>query len=245
MIFGLLDREGDYMTNNDARNYFIESGLKYSDVTKFDLESLISHLKRTYEDYLIDGGKHSQEMGMKVCDLRKMDSKFDKNGKLLHAFIHLDGSYFHRRECISFNSDGFIGFAGWASTANAEPAIKAFKRWCDTIRNRVPGMNIEQGQIWQVVTDTFWSTGEGYRIKNRDAKIRLDRDEYIEIRYPYEWHFRTIDNEYLHAYPLEILKNCRLIGKINRDIDFGNKHSLLQIINDKLYTPIWEVSAGD
>lgn len=233
------------MNNNEARNYFEESGLKYSDVSKTDIDNLISHLKRTYEDYLLDGGKHAQEMGMKICDMRKMDSKFDKSGKLLHAFIHVDGSYFHRRECISFNSDGFIGFSGWAGTANAAPAIKAFKRWCDTLRNRTPGMNIEVGQIWQVVTDDFWSTGEGYRIKNRYVKTLLERDEYIEIRYPYEWHFRTIDNEYLHAYPLDILKNCRLIGKIKDDVRFENKLSLLQIINDKLYIPVWESKAGD
>jgi hypothetical protein len=99
---------------------------------------------------------------------------------------------------------------------------------------------IEQGQIWQVVTYEFWSSGNSHLVSGREGKINLKKDEYIEIRYPYEWHFRTIDNEYFHAYPVEILKHCRLIGTINEDVRFSNKKSLLEIINDKLYTPIWE-----
>lgn len=37
------------------------------------------------------------------------------------------------REAVSFNSDGFIGFAGWASTANAKPILDAVKNWLNKV----------------------------------------------------------------------------------------------------------------
>lgn len=35
------------------------------------------------------------------------------------------------REAISFNDDGFIGFAGWAAGKNATPMLAAFAYWCN------------------------------------------------------------------------------------------------------------------
>lgn len=37
------------------------------------------------------------------------------------------------REAVSFNSDGFIGFAGWASTTNAKPILDAVKNWLNKV----------------------------------------------------------------------------------------------------------------
>lgn len=45
------------------------------------------------------------------------------------AFLFCDGSYFTGREAISFNSDGFIGFCGWADDKNSMPFLVAFYRW--------------------------------------------------------------------------------------------------------------------
>lgn len=45
------------------------------------------------------------------------------------AFIRVSSNYFSGREAISFNEDGFIGFAGWASDTNIKPFIRAFYRW--------------------------------------------------------------------------------------------------------------------
>lgn len=103
---------------------------------------------------------------------------------------------------------------------------------------------IEVGQIWQVVTENFYSSDKSSRIlignDRRRALINLNKNELIEIRYPFAWHFRTYDDLYLHAYPNEILKHCRLIGHIDEDIRFQNNHNLAQILADKLYKPIWE-----
>lgn len=228
------------MTSKEAREYFNNCNLTYDDIDTNALDQLMLFLDESYKKFLIDYGTNAAEMGMSLASLRQKDKKFEK-GKLKYAFIMVDGSYFKRRECISFNGDGFIGFCGWSSGGNTIPAVNAFKRWCDWLVRRCKNMQtIKQGQIWQVVTHDFWSSGNGHDANGRCAKINLKKDEYIEIRYPYEWHFRTIDNEYFHAYPVEILKNCRLIGTIKKDVQWNNKAGLLEIINDKLYDAVWD-----
>lgn len=42
-----------------------------------------------------------------------------------------------RRECISFNADGWIGFAGWADQGNTNPILRAFIEWCDVLAKEV------------------------------------------------------------------------------------------------------------
>lgn len=57
----------------------------------------------------------------------------EKDGELVEAYVEVDGPHFNKREAISFNTDGVIGFAGWASSNNSEPFLKAFTKWCDKI----------------------------------------------------------------------------------------------------------------
>ena len=128
------------MTNEQAREYFKNKGLKYSDINRNLLEQLINFIDIELDKYLNNGTKYSKEMGLKVKQLKKNDKKFIKEG-LQHAFIKVDGSYFGGRECISFNSDGFIGFCGWADSTNTEPIIKAFVKWCDYISNLIINNN--------------------------------------------------------------------------------------------------------
>ena len=45
--------------------------------------------------------------------------------------ICVDGPYFMRREAISLEPSGFIGFAGWADSCNERPFLCAFARWLD------------------------------------------------------------------------------------------------------------------
>jgi hypothetical protein len=49
------------------------------------------------------------------------------------CYFLLNSHYFTQREAISFNSDGFIGFAGWADSGNKSPLMSAFVEWVDTI----------------------------------------------------------------------------------------------------------------
>jgi hypothetical protein len=95
---------------------------------------------------------------------------------------------------------------------------------------------VATGQIWQVTTDEFKTSGKHSRKGYMDRQTILNRTEYIEIRYPYEWHFRTCnDNQYFHCTEEMLLENAVLIGIINPDINFANKHKLKEIIINGLY----------
>lgn len=97
-------------------------------------------------------------------------------------------------------------------------------------------MKIEQGQIWKVTTDTFFTSLKNEKRPGKTARqIKLNEGEFIEIRYPYEWHFRTEDNEYFHANAEMIYKNCVYIGKILHDVWFKNKANLSEILKLELY----------
>lgn len=106
-------------------------------------------------------------------------------------------------------------------------------------------MEIKVGQIWQVIDNDFWSSDKdkyfvSKEFGNRETRIKLHHGEFIEIRFPFEWHFRTVDNIYLHAFPQEILKHCRLYGNINQEVEFANNKDLKQILDKGLYKPVWE-----
>ena len=104
---------------------------------------------------------------------------------------------------------------------------------------------IQQGQIWRVTNNNFFGN---IRIRKEcehcgnismgDEKVRLKKGDYIEIRYPYKWHFRTEDNRYLQAEPDVIYSNAEIIGQIREDIKFNNRHELKEILEQKLYLPV-------
>jgi hypothetical protein len=98
-------------------------------------------------------------------------------------------------------------------------------------------IEIKQGQIWQVTTNEFLTSGkDGNKTFNRQLKI--NKGEFIEIRYPFAWHFRTEDNLYLHAEPDMIIENCKHVGDIWEKVRWNNKANLAEIINLHLYDNI-------
>jgi hypothetical protein len=99
-------------------------------------------------------------------------------------------------------------------------------------------MEIKVGQIWKVTTETFYtSTKNEKRLGKTKRQTRLNNGEYIEIRYPFEWHFRTEDNEYFHAEPDMIYQNCVYAGEILQEVQFKNKANLEEIMRLELYRP--------
>lgn len=97
---------------------------------------------------------------------------------------------------------------------------------------------IAVGQIWEVITENFLTSGNDDAHK-RPTKLR--KGEKIEIRYPYAWHFRTEDNIYLHATSEMILDNCKLIGVIWEKIKWMNVAKLDEILKLRLYDPFIDV----
>lgn len=133
------DKEYDYMNkvtpNQEARDYFTNKGLTYADVTKVRFNKLVEILQ-TYLD------KRNQEQN-NIVDTYKKDytykmdkciyNKPTKKRPYMTAYIHVKVDNYSVREGISFNSDGWIGFAGWASTYNTILFTEAFKKWVNWV----------------------------------------------------------------------------------------------------------------
>lgn len=113
-------------TSEEMRNIFNNS-LSYSDIGSKEIYKLIQLINEELTD-------SDNEIQMKLCALRNKDITYDENGSIKKCFIMVDGFYFKRREAISFNNNGFIGFAGWADTENSKPFINAFEKWVNIVR---------------------------------------------------------------------------------------------------------------
>ena len=117
-------------TNDEAREYFQKCGLTYKDITEGDILSLVLLLNREI--------KKSNKIGeTSVNTMRlseKIDMKKNTDGTIKTCFLYMNSHYFTRREAISFNQDGFIGFAGWADMGNLNPLKRAFLVWCDELK---------------------------------------------------------------------------------------------------------------
>ena len=119
------------MRNEDCRQLFINKGLTYKDINK----SKIVKLKELIEIELLEFGKTHTEITMKLMKRgsKGKGCKFNDDGTLNKYFLMVNGSYFSDREAISFNQDGFIGFAGWADSTNVQPMLIAFNKWIEII----------------------------------------------------------------------------------------------------------------
>ena len=116
-------------TNDEARAYFKDKGLTYKDIKDGDIAALAILLGQEY--------KKSNTIGETSVNTeylsKKIDIKHSSNGSILSCFLYVNSHYFTQRECISFNRDGFIGFAGWADQGNVNPILRAFLKWCDML----------------------------------------------------------------------------------------------------------------
>ena len=130
--------------NDEARAYFVDMGLTYADVYREDIRMLCSMLDVELRKvrYLrpLSGDEPQLEWNASrqryYPALRGMGS----------AFITLRWAG-AQREAISFNADGFIGFCGWASSANTLHVVEAFKDWCDLMAMRKQAIEINTGKV--------------------------------------------------------------------------------------------------
>lgn len=117
-------------TKEEAREYFKNAGLTYKDITEGDILTLIMLLNREI--------KKSNKMGETSVNTmtlsKRIDLKKKSNGTIITCFLYVNSHYFERRECISFNADGFIGFCGWADVGNSNPILRAFREWVDVLK---------------------------------------------------------------------------------------------------------------
>lgn len=114
-------------SNNEARDYFKNKGLSYDKINDGDILALVMMLQQEI--------KKSNKMGETSVNTMRLSEKISMkrkpNGNIISCFLYMNSHYFTQREAISFNADGFIGFAGWADEGNSNPLRRAFLRWCD------------------------------------------------------------------------------------------------------------------
>ncbi|EAC5123973.1 TPA_asm: hypothetical protein GF967_09785 [Listeria monocytogenes] len=113
------------MTNDEARQYFIDKGLSYEKIKDYDIYLLQYFVAKEL-------AKMEKIKDYEFCKLNSPEIHRAKTG-IKQAYMTVRSHYYDSRESISFNKCGFIGFAGWASSNNVAPHISGFIKWCDFI----------------------------------------------------------------------------------------------------------------
>jgi len=106
------------MTRDEARALFAASGLDYSVLTAENLRRLIACINEAMK---ASGSMRGTFRMLPGLGLRGPSA----------AFLRCKSDYFTGREAVSFNADGFIGFAGWADNKNVQPILSGFARWVE------------------------------------------------------------------------------------------------------------------
>lgn len=115
------------MTRNEARKAFADSGLTYGMLSVEVLEDLRKRL---------DGQMKRSELMNGSYRMRRTCHLTQKPGGR-YAHVRCKSHYFDDREAVTFNPDGFIGFAGWADERNVQPILEAFTAWVEAHRPSV------------------------------------------------------------------------------------------------------------
>lgn len=119
--------------NEIAREKFKDLGLSYSDIGSKEFYNLIERLNEILPE------NEFTDLKMKITTRPKRYApqiNFAPDGSIKSAFIRCSAYYFTGREAISFNEDGFIGFAGWAGTTNTKPFTTTFIKWAEDIAQK-------------------------------------------------------------------------------------------------------------
>lgn len=96
-------------------------------------------------------------------------------------------------------------------------------------------IRITQGMLL-VVKKAFWTT-DAHKVEKFPVKYYVPKGTILEIRYPYEWHFRFGKAIYAQAPPATLVKCCEFFGTVHEDVKFDNKKSLPEIMKENLYYP--------
>jgi hypothetical protein len=112
------------MTRDEARQHWASSGLTYDVLTEGNLERLRQRIDAaTLASGLIDSTFRAREM-----------ATINRQPGNHWADIRCSAYYFDDRQAVTFESNGFVGFAGWADDTNVQPILEAFVAWVDEMR---------------------------------------------------------------------------------------------------------------
>jgi hypothetical protein len=120
------------MTNDEARKVYAESGLTYNDV--YDCRKILA---KEIQSAIDKSRERGGSLPMKVFSGGRRMERSTRNVECF--FLRVNGPYFDDRECVSFNPDGFVGFAGWADSWNTAPVLEGFVKALAIIKARKEG----------------------------------------------------------------------------------------------------------
>lgn len=103
----------EFLNRDQVRQILVSAGINSETVT----DSQITELRQIMNRHFRDAGIYN---GTACLASAKSDLKF----------LDMKTSDWDRREAVSFNADGFIGIAGWASDQNVQPILTALVEWC-------------------------------------------------------------------------------------------------------------------
>lgn len=106
------------MARDEAREVFARSGMTYAMLNV----PLLRDLRKRMD-------LRMKAAGLIKGTFRMRRSCAFKPGDRFFAGLRCKSYYFEDREAVSFNPDGFIGFAGWADDQNIQPVVAGFKDW--------------------------------------------------------------------------------------------------------------------
>lgn len=108
------------LTREAARKAYSESGIDYFPLTFERMSALRNEINsEMLAAGLMQGTYHMAHPSL----IRVHGSKC--------AELRCVSYYFEDREAVTFNADGFVGFAGWADETNLQPILRGFLQWVD------------------------------------------------------------------------------------------------------------------
>jgi hypothetical protein len=125
-------------STDEAREYF--KPLTYDDLTNQSFNMLCAileeYLGKWNRKVLEDRNKygHDNRYYMSIHPHRPFSKYPGTRFKDKEAFIIIECDHYSYREGISFNKDGWIGFAGWSDSDNKKPFLDAFEEWVNLLK---------------------------------------------------------------------------------------------------------------
>lgn len=116
------------MTRDKARKAYADAGFDHSILTK----ERLARLRK-----LVDTQLRQTEILRGTCRAPRTPKIKTTSQGSIYADMRCKSYYFDDRQAITFESDGFVGFAGWADSTNVQPFLKAFMDWLDEVRTQV------------------------------------------------------------------------------------------------------------
>lgn len=107
------------MTRDEARKLWQDSGLTYAVLSWPNIERL---------EEILDFELTPSGLMRGTYRLDKRRTKMYKPPNFA-VEIRCKAHYFENREAVTFNINGFVGFAGWADDINIQPILSGFSRW--------------------------------------------------------------------------------------------------------------------